>query len=214
MEKDRTEVGITGKLIPKPRTAKQQYELEKKRRMEKHLGRNVGGTQYRSDVNPYYNPRARTFEEFMGICEARVPVTRQAGDFRYSGRTGEEKAERRAKVLSNSPDPKKRRQANTIRTRIKTVADRDTARASSDARQRLYQGQQRRANELARQLMNKEEIELDEVLVTRATPKQQEVKRRAQNIRKIRDKKETLAALMKHAKLQKQGLADEFEYDV
>lgn len=156
----------------------------------------------------------RTFNEFMGICEARVPVTRQAGDFRYSGRTGEEKAERRAKVLSNSPDPKKRRQANTIRTRIKTVADRDTARASSDARQRLYQGQQRRANELARQLMNKEEIELDEVLVTRATPKQQEVKRRAQNIRKIRDKKETLAALMKHAKLQKQGLADEFEYDV
>jgi hypothetical protein len=165
MAKDKTVVGITGKPIPKPRTAKQQYELEKKRRMEKHLGKNVGGTQYRSDVNPYYNPRARTFEEFMGICEAKVPVTRQAGDFRYSGRTGEEKAERRAKVLSNSPDAKKRRQANTIRSKIKTVADRDTAQASSAARQELYKSQQRRANELARQLMNKEETEIDEAKV-------------------------------------------------
>lgn len=71
MAKDRTEVGITGKLIPKPRTAKQQYELEKKRRMEKHLGKNVGGTQYRSDVTPYYNPRARTFKEFVELSEAR-----------------------------------------------------------------------------------------------------------------------------------------------
>jgi len=151
----------------------------------------------------------RTFGEFIEICEARVPVTRQAGDFRYSGRTGEEKAERRARVLSNSPDPKKRRQANTIRSRIKTVADRDTARASSDARQKLYRGQQRRANDLAQQLMNKEEVELDEVVVTRSP----EVKQRAKNIKKIRDKKELLAALQQHAKLQKQGLADEVEYD-
>lgn len=216
MSKDQTEVGITGKPIPKPRTAKQQYELEKKRRMQKHLGTNVGGKQYTSGAKYYVpstsatNPRTRTFEEFMSICEARVPVTRQAGDFRYSGRTGEEKAERRARVLSNSPDPKKRRQANTIRSRIKTVADRDTARASSDARQKLYRGQQLRANELAQQLMSKEEVELDEVVVTRSP----EVKKRAQNIKKIRDKKEVLAALMKHAKLQKQGLADEVEYDV
>jgi hypothetical protein len=72
MPKDRTEVGITGQPIPKPRTAKQQYELEKKRRQEKHLGKNVGGTQYRSDVTPYYNPRARTFEEFVDICEKVV----------------------------------------------------------------------------------------------------------------------------------------------
>jgi hypothetical protein len=72
MAKDKTEVGITGQPIPKPRTAKQQYELEKKRRQEKHLGKNVGGTQYRSDVTPYYNPRARTFEEFVGICEKVV----------------------------------------------------------------------------------------------------------------------------------------------
>jgi hypothetical protein len=160
--KDQTVVGITGKPIPKPRTAKQQYELEKKRRQEKHLGKNVGGTQYRSDVNPYYNPRARTFEEFMSICEAKVPVTRQAGDFRYSGKTGEEKAERRANVLSNSPDPKKRRQANTIRSKIKTVADRDTAQATGNAMKKLYKGQQKRANELASQLMNKEEVEIGE----------------------------------------------------
>ena len=56
--------------------------------------------------------------------------------------------------------------------------------------------------------VRKEEA-LDEVVVTR----QQEVKQRAKNIKKIRDKKETLAALMQHAKLQKQGLADEVEYD-
>ncbi len=57
-EKDRTEVGITGKPVPKPGSAKKQYELEKKRRMRKHLGKNVGGTQYSSDVNPYFNPRS------------------------------------------------------------------------------------------------------------------------------------------------------------
>lgn len=56
--------------------------------------------------------------------------------------------------------------------------------------------------------VRKEEA-LDEVVVT----KQQEVKRRAQNIKKIRDKKDALAALMKHAKLQKQGIVDEVEYD-
>ena len=56
--------------------------------------------------------------------------------------------------------------------------------------------------------VRKEEA-LDEVVVTRSP----EVKQRAKNIKKIRDKKETLAALMKHAKMQKQGLADEVEYD-
>jgi hypothetical protein len=55
---EETEIGITGKKIPKPRTAKQQHELEKKRRLKKHLGKNVGGTQYSSDVNPYFNPRS------------------------------------------------------------------------------------------------------------------------------------------------------------
>ena len=55
---EETEIGITGKKIPKPRTAKQQHELEKKRRLKNHLGKNVGGTQYNSDVNPYLNPRS------------------------------------------------------------------------------------------------------------------------------------------------------------
>lgn len=119
----------------------------------------------------------RTFSEFMEICEAKVPVTRQAGDFRYSGKTGEEKAERRANVLSKSSDPARRRQANTIRSKIKTVADRDTARASSDARQKLYRGQQRRANDLAQQLMKKEETELGEKFsMTADTSKPQSAK--------------------------------------
>ena len=43
--------------------------------------------------------------------------------------------------------------------------------------------------------------------------KRTEVKKRAQNIAKIRDKKAALAALQKHARLQKQGLADELEVD-
>jgi hypothetical protein len=57
-KEDKTEIGITGKKIPKPGSAKKQYELEKNRRMKKHLGKNVGGTQYSSDVDPYFNPRS------------------------------------------------------------------------------------------------------------------------------------------------------------
>lgn len=168
MAKDQTVIGITGKPVPKPRTAKQQYELEKKRRMEKHLGKNVGGTQYKSDVNPYYNPRQRTFEEFMAICEARVPVTRQSGDFRYPGKTGEEKGMPKATRLSKSENPADRRRGNKMRSRLKASADSETARASSDARQKLYRSQQRRANDLAQQnieLRNRlgEDFELDEI---------------------------------------------------
>jgi hypothetical protein len=70
-QKDQTVPGITGKPVPKPRTAKQQHELEKKRRQRKHLGTNVGGTQYSSDVNPYYNPRQRTFREFVELAEGK-----------------------------------------------------------------------------------------------------------------------------------------------
>jgi len=70
-QKDPTEIGITGKPVPKPTTAKKQHELEKKRRLAKHLGKNVGGAQYSSDVNPYYNPRQRTFEEFIDIVEGK-----------------------------------------------------------------------------------------------------------------------------------------------
>ena len=109
------------------------------------------------------------------VQEGKIPVTRQAGEFRYSGKTGEEKAERRANVLSNSEDPQKRRQANTIRNKIKTVADRDTAQASSAARQKLYRGQQLRANDLAQQLIKSKSnvnagYELEGDLVNETTP--------------------------------------------
>jgi hypothetical protein len=58
--------------------------------------------------------------------------------------------------------------------------------------------------------VRQEEAQLDELRITRISP---EVKQRAKNIKKIKDKREALAALMKHAKLQKQGLADEVEYN-
>lgn len=54
-----------------------------------------------------------------------------------------------------------------------------------------------------------EEFQIDEVKVTRVV--KPEVRERAKNIKNIRDKKEALSALMKHAKLQKQGLRDSFE---
>ena len=57
MAKDETEIGITGKPIPKKkRSPKKQYEFEKKRR--ENLGQNVGGKTYRSDVSPNFNPRS------------------------------------------------------------------------------------------------------------------------------------------------------------
>jgi len=61
--------------------------------------------------------------------------------------------------------------------------------------------------------VRKEEAQLDELRITRLSPEKKEVKQRAQNIKKIRDNREALAALMRHAKLQKQGLADEVEYN-
>lgn len=149
MAKDQTVVGITGKPVPKPGSAKKQYELEKKRRQEKHLGKNVGGAQYKSDVNPYYNPRQRTFEEFMSIAEAKVPFARDAGNFKYSGKTGEEKSLNKADRLSQSQSAKDRQRANKIRKTAKTVADRDTAQARSDAMTTHYRAQQKRANKLA-----------------------------------------------------------------
>lgn len=57
MAKDETEIGITGKPIPKKkRSPKKQHEFEKKRR--ENLGQNVGGRTYSSDVTPYFNPRS------------------------------------------------------------------------------------------------------------------------------------------------------------
>lgn len=68
--KDETEIGITGLPIPKKkRSPKKQYDFEKKRR--ENLGQNVGGHTYKSDVSPNYNPRQRTFEEFMQIVEEK-----------------------------------------------------------------------------------------------------------------------------------------------
>lgn len=56
-EKDATEIGITGKPIPKKkRSPKKQYKFEKERR--ENLGQNVGGHTYRSDVSPNFNPRS------------------------------------------------------------------------------------------------------------------------------------------------------------
>jgi hypothetical protein len=70
-KKDETEIGITGKPIPRRRLSpKNRYELEKKRRQ--NLGRNVGGQTYSSDVNPNYNPRERTFKEFLEIINNLV----------------------------------------------------------------------------------------------------------------------------------------------
>jgi hypothetical protein len=88
--KDETIAGLTGQPVPKPRSAKKQYELEKKRRQQKHLGKNVGGHQYSSDVNPYYNPRQRTFEEFMSIVEQKI----QQEGFSYSDREFQDKLEK------------------------------------------------------------------------------------------------------------------------
>lgn len=70
MTKDQTEIGITGLPIPKKkRSPRKQYDFEKKRR--ENLGQNVGGHTYSSDVSPGYNPRQRTFEEFMDIVKEK-----------------------------------------------------------------------------------------------------------------------------------------------
>jgi len=113
MAKDQTVIGITGKPIPKPRTAKQQYELEKKRRMEKHLGKNVGGVQYSSDVNPYYNPRARTFREFVEIAETITEAKRLKFVKMYHG------------TSASSADKIKKSGFNT--SDVYTSTDRETA---------------------------------------------------------------------------------------
>jgi hypothetical protein len=108
-----------------------------------------------------------TFVEFIDLItpqdvidEAKLQFTRRAAG-RLDGvkKTGEEKALNKANRLSNSQNPKDRQRANKIRKTAKTVADRDAAQAGSDARQELYRRQQRRANDLAKQLMQKEDIE-------------------------------------------------------
>lgn len=73
--KNPTEIGVHGGLVPKKkRSAAKQHEFEKQRRA--NLGTNVGGLQYSSGARDYvsstsnYNPRARTYREFLEICEA------------------------------------------------------------------------------------------------------------------------------------------------
>jgi hypothetical protein len=69
--KDQTEIGITGLPIPKKKMSPaKRYEFEKKRR--ENLGTNVGGYRYSSDANPNYNPRERTFREFLEIINNLV----------------------------------------------------------------------------------------------------------------------------------------------
>ena len=92
-------------------------------------------------------------EVYQSLYEGKTPVSRST-DMRYPKKTGEEKANRRADVLSNSPDAKKRRQANTIRNRIKTVVDRDNAEARSDAFKTMHGKEVRKRIEIAKQLNN------------------------------------------------------------
>ncbi len=115
MAKDETIIGLTGKPVPKPRSAKKQYELEKKRREARHLGKNVGGVQYKSDVNPYYNPRARTFREFVEITEnvstgsarrasfSRAPIAQRVSD--AEAKEIRRRAQETSKPVQEKPKP-------------------------------------------------------------------------------------------------------------
>ena len=87
------------------------------------------------------------------VQEGKIPVTRQAGDFRYPGNTGQERAQKRIAALRRRNTTADSRRANTIEKRINTVADRDTARASSDARQELYRRKQREKQDVVHQLL-------------------------------------------------------------
>jgi len=66
--KDNTEIGFTGKPIPKKnwKSPTKRYDFEKKRR---EAGFTSTGTKYSNDVNPYFNPRVR--EEVEQLEEAR-----------------------------------------------------------------------------------------------------------------------------------------------
>tara|TARA_Y100000389_G_scaffold191640_1_gene218151 strand:+ start:32613 stop:34451 length:1839 start_codon:yes stop_codon:yes gene_type:complete len=67
-KKDETEIGFTGKSIPKKnwKSPSKRHEFEKKRR---EAGFTSTGTKYSNDVNPYFNPRVR--EEVEQLEEAR-----------------------------------------------------------------------------------------------------------------------------------------------
>lgn len=136
----------------------------------------------------------RTFNEFMGICE-KFSMTADASKPQSPKPTKLPKS--RERNVGRHDDWKDKPTEWGERPAAgKKLKSRASAVVQSQHRQDVETG------------VRKEEA-LDEVVVTRSP----EVKQRAKNIKKIRDKREALAALMKHAKLQKQGLADEVEYD-
>ena len=63
--KDDTEIGFTGKPIPKKnwKSPNKRHEFEKKRRK---AGFTSKGSKYKSDVNPYYNPLQKNHVELEG----------------------------------------------------------------------------------------------------------------------------------------------------
>lgn len=99
MAKDETEIGITGLPIPKKkRSPAKQHKFEKERRA--NIGTNVGGQTYSgSSYSQHlmgrstsgYNPRQRTFEEFMMIAEGKVDPNEKLP----SGKTPLEKMQRK-----------------------------------------------------------------------------------------------------------------------
>jgi hypothetical protein len=75
MAKDETEIGITGLPIPKKkRSPAKQYEFEKERKA--NIGKNVGGEKYGKDVTSGYNPRTKTFKEFVQIANEVLDESR------------------------------------------------------------------------------------------------------------------------------------------
>ena len=135
----------------------------------------------------------KTFAEFMAICEA---VSQSDARLARSGVIS-----RHADALQRKIDDvtSGRKQEPTTKRKVTKISFID--RSNAKLREDVETG------------VRKEEAQLDELRITRISPKKQEVKQRAKNIKQIRDKKQALTALMKHAELQKQGLADEVEYD-
>lgn len=137
----------------------------------------------------------RTFNEFMGICEK----------FSMAADTSKPQSPKPTK-LPRSREANIGKHDDWKDKPSTEWNDRPAAGKKLKSRASAVVGTQKRQDvEIG---VRKEEA-LDEVVVTRSP----EVKKRAKNIKKIRDKKDALAALMKHAKLQKQGIVDEVEYD-
>ena len=69
-KKDETEIGFTGKPIPKRKLSpKNRHEFEKKRRKAGYTNK---GPKYKGDVTPYYNPLTRLNNEFE-VEEGAMP---------------------------------------------------------------------------------------------------------------------------------------------